>query len=72
MPRVENGCKQVKLVMREIAVRRGKGGKIRITMLLRPLMWQLRTHLQRVRIIHEQDLADGLGEVYLPRALERK
>ncbi len=32
----------------------------------------LRTHLDRVRSLHQQDLADGFGEVYLPFALDRK
>ncbi len=32
----------------------------------------LKTHLERVRAIHDQDLADGHGDVYLPNALERK
>jgi site-specific recombinase XerC len=29
-------------------------------------------HLARVRIMHEQDLKNGLGAVYLPLVLERK
>jgi integrase len=32
----------------------------------------LRGHLERVKILHEKDLADGYGSVYLPYALERK
>ena len=32
----------------------------------------LKEHLERVRLIHQQDLAQGLGHVYLPFALERK
>ncbi len=32
----------------------------------------LREHLARVKILHEKDLTDALGEVYLPDALERK
>ncbi|MBW2064722.1 MAG: tyrosine-type recombinase/integrase [Deltaproteobacteria bacterium] len=32
----------------------------------------LNTHLGRVKLIHEKDLADGYGEVYLPHALGRK
>jgi integrase len=32
----------------------------------------LRAHLERVRELHRQDLADGFGAVYLPYALERK
>ena len=29
-------------------------------------------HLQMVKVLHEQDLAAGYGEVYLPYALARK
>jgi integrase len=32
----------------------------------------MRDHLERVRIVHEKDLADGYGRVYLPHALARK
>src|ERR1035437_9363723 len=32
----------------------------------------LAEHLKRVKLFHEQDLAAGHGEVYLPYALERK
>jgi hypothetical protein len=32
----------------------------------------LREHLQRVRLLHEEDLAQGFGSVYLPGALDRK
>jgi integrase len=32
----------------------------------------LKSHLLKVRKLHEQDLADGFGEVYMPGALGRK
>ncbi|MFQ6042623.1 MAG: hypothetical protein ACE5PV_17340, partial [Candidatus Poribacteria bacterium] len=32
----------------------------------------LQEHLKRVKMMHEDDLADGYGSVYLPYALERK
>jgi integron integrase len=56
----------------QIIVRDGKGGKDRVTMLPDALVPFLREHLQRVRLIHESDLAQGYGSVYLPYALERK
>ncbi|MDY6947723.1 MAG: integron integrase [Pseudomonadota bacterium] len=56
----------------EILVRDGKGQKDRITMLPRNLIDPLRTHLAKVRQLHEQDLAEGFGRVYLPFALDRK
>ena len=32
----------------------------------------LKAHLKQVRELHEQDVAEGYGEVYLPYALDRK
>ena len=58
--------------MNEITVRNGKGFKDRITLLPKPLQPALREHLERVKILHENDLAAGYGYVYLPYALERK
>jgi integron integrase len=56
----------------QITVRDGKGMKDRTTMLPGQLEPFLLEHLSRVKIIHEQDLKKGHGEVYLPFALERK
>ena len=36
------------------------------------LLPSLRSQLERVRALHEEDLEAGFGEVYLPEALERK
>ena len=32
----------------------------------------LKDHLKRVKDLHEKELAEGFGKVYLPYALERK
>ena len=56
----------------QITVRDGKGQKDRVTMLPVSLVPALRGHLERVRELHRQDLADGFGRVWLPDALERK
>lgn len=56
----------------QILVRDGKGRKDRTTMLPDVLQPALQTHLQRVQRLHEDDLADGFGAVYLPDALGRK
>ena len=56
----------------ELIVREGKGNKDRVTMLPEFLRPDLRHHLEKVRRLHEKDLADGFGRVYLPDALERK
>lgn len=58
--------------MNELTVRDGKGGNDRITLFPEPLREVLRTHLERVKILHQQDLAAGYGRVYLPHALARK
>ena len=64
--------KDVEFERREITVRDGKGGKDRVTVLPDRLVAPLRAHLNRVRALHEQDLAEGFGEVYLPDALAEK
>lgn len=56
----------------EITVRNGKGAKDRRTMLPEALKEPLRRHLERVRAIHRQDLAEGWGRVWLPGALTEK
>lgn len=64
--------KDVDLSRREILVRDGKGFKDRVTMLPESLVNPLKAHLQRVKGLHDQDLAAGIGNVYLPYALEKK
>ena len=57
---------------RQIIVREGKGGKDRATILPDSLIDPLKRHLRHVKLIHEDDIADGHGGVYLPNALETK
>lgn len=57
---------------RAVYVRSGKGAKDRVVTLPDELVAPLKQHLQGVRLIHQKDLADGCGEVYLPHALARK
>jgi integron integrase len=64
--------KDIDFEYRQITVRDGKGNKDRVTMLPEASHEVLKQHLQRVRSLHQQDLDDGYGEVYLPFALERK
>ncbi len=64
--------KDVDFEHRAILVRAGKGNKDRVVTLAEPLVAPLRRQLRSVRAIHEQDLADGFGEVALPHALARK
>ncbi len=55
-----------------ILVRDGKGKKDRVVPLPKRSMEALRQHLSKVKELHEEDLAKGLGEVYVPEALARK
>ncbi len=64
--------KDVEFDRREILVRDGKGGKDRVTMLPDRLVGPLQAHLDKVRALHERDLAEGFGEVFLPDALAEK
>ena len=64
--------KDIDFEQNHIIVRDGKGMKDRSTMLPEQLKPLLLEHLERVRIMHEQDLKKGYGEVFLPFALERK
>ncbi len=62
----------IDFAMRSLTVRSGKGDKDRITTFPSSVTQPLQDHLNRVRLIHEQDLKSGCGEVYLPHALARK
>ncbi len=56
----------------QIIVRDGKGEKDRATILPVSLAEELKAHLSRVKLLHEDDLTRGYGSVWLPYALERK
>jgi len=64
--------KDIDFERRAIIVRDTKGDEDRVTMLPDSVVASLKEHLQRVKRLHEQDLAKGLGSVYLPDALDRK
>ena len=64
--------KDVEFARREIIVREGKGNKDRVTVLPENLILPLKTHLEKVKALHERDLEAGFGEVYLPDALAVK
>lgn len=55
-----------------VTVRDGKGEKDRITPMPDSLIAPLQRQVERVRIVHDEDLLAGFGEVYLPHALEFK
>ena len=64
--------KDVEFERREIIVREGKGGKDRVTVLPENLIQPLRAQLELARLLHQRDLAAGLGAVQLPFALAAK
>ena len=55
-----------------IAIRDGKGHKDRTALLPDTCRQRLKDHLLHVKELHEQDLNEGFGRVYLPKALDRK
>jgi len=56
----------------QITVREGKGAQDRVTMLPQSLEQALQRHLAKVRLLHEADVLEGYGEVYLPYAFDNK
>lgn len=64
--------KDLDLDRREIIIREGKGFKDRVTMLPEILIGPMQVQLARARALHEKDLADGVGEVWVPEGLSEK
>lgn len=56
----------------QIVVRNGKGGRDRVTILAQSVVGPLRTQLTVTSALFEQDLANGMANVYLPNALAKK
>jgi integron integrase len=68
----ERSRRDVDFAQHQIIVRDGKGRKDRVTVLPDSLVEPLQKHLRRVEMLHQNDLDDGYGAVYLPDALEQK
>ncbi len=64
--------KDVDLARGELRVRRGKGGKDRVTVLPALVRQALEEQVERVRLLHVRDCESGAGWVELPDALARK
>ena len=64
--------KDIDFERRAITVRDTKGDVDRVTMLPESVIEPLKEHLLWVKRQHQEDLAKGYGNVYLPDALERK
>ena len=64
--------KDMDFANRQIVVRDGKGGGDRVTPLPSSILDPIKRQLQYAKALHEKDLAEGCGSVYLPYAFERK
>jgi len=72
MEAVRLRVKDIDYQMKQVTVRSGKGAKDRVTTFPSSIIPLLENHLAKVEILHQQDLQQGYGEVYLPYALARK
>jgi integron integrase len=64
--------KDIDFAMKQLIVREGKGRKDRVTVLPTSLINLLSEQIQLVQALHQRDVSDGFGEVYMPYALARK
>lgn len=64
--------KDVDVSYHQITVRDGKGAQDCVTMLPERLNEALQAHMRTIQQLHQRDLEDGFGRVYLPDALARK
>ena len=64
--------KDVQFETNQIIVREGKGAKDRVTVLPQVAVAGLRHQIDAARVLHEKDLAEGFGEVWMPFALAEK
>ncbi|NRB39965.1 MAG: integron integrase [Pseudomonadales bacterium] len=64
--------KDIDFTMGELHILDSKGLKSRRTLLPETMHKRLHRQVERVQLLHEQDLEDGYGEVYMPYALARK
>lgn len=63
--------KDIDFGMKAVAVRSGKGDKDRVTTLSTSMIPLLKNHFATGKALHEADVVQGYGEVYLPHALAR-
>jgi integrase len=63
--------KDLGFASQQIVVRDAQGAQDRLTLLPQTLVVPLQRHLIKVQALHEEDLAEGYGDVDLPYALAR-
>ena len=64
--------KDVDFKMDQIVIRPIKGDRERTAPLAQGVKDDLHRHLDRVRLLHNEDLSRGFGKVFIPHALRRK
>lgn len=64
--------KDIDFERHQITIREGKGEKDRTVPLPSELVEDLKTQLEKVKQLHQQDLKEGYGTVHLPYALAKK
>ncbi|MBN4054506.1 integron integrase [Nitrospira defluvii] len=64
--------KDVDFSSNQITVRDGKGHKDRVTMLPNTTIAPLQSQFKKAKALHDLDLQEGFGALYLPYALDRK
>jgi integron integrase len=64
--------KDIDVHYQQICVRDGKGFKDRLTMLPTSVIEPLQIQLRYAQRLHQDDLAQGYGKVFLPNALDKK
>jgi site-specific recombinase XerD len=72
MEAVRIRVKDIDVQMKQLTVRSGQGDRDRFTTFPVTLILLLQNHLAGAKTLHQQDLAQGYGEVYLSHALARK
>ena len=65
-------AKDVDFGYQQLLIRDGKGGKDRHALLPASVQPALKRRMEQTRLLHETDLEQGYGSVYLPNALARK
>ena len=66
METVRLRVKDLDFEVNQLTIREGKGAKDRVTMLPQSIRGALQEQLAKVKVVHQCDLREGLGQVYLP------
>ena len=64
--------KDIDFALRQLIVRNGKGNKDRVTPIPEKIIPDLKHAIEHAQKLHDYDLSEGYGEVFLPYALDRK